>query len=115
MRINFVSRGGDDGRRDKHDGKARPLSPNLSDSQQARETFKMAEFRAAGKVGLAGRECDDVGEGAGAGGGPKEDVVRGDSLRRAAGDDTMVLREVGYEDAEEDESWRRNEGQFSCV
>lgn len=80
------------------------MNPHLGDAQQARETLKPGEFRAAGQVGPAGGKCEDVGEGAGTGGGPEEDEVRGDSLRRSAGDDTMVLREVGDEDAEEDES-----------
>lgn len=96
--------GGDDGRGDGHDGKARPLNPHLEDAQQARETFKSADFRAAGQVGPASGEREDVGKGAGTSSSPEEDEIWGDSLRRAAGDDAMVLREVGDEDAEEDES-----------
>ena len=80
------------------------MNSHLGDAQQARETFKSADFRAAGQVGPASGEREDVGKGAGTGGSPEEDEIWGDSLRRAAGDDAIVLWEVGYKDAEEDES-----------
>ena len=94
-------------RANKHECKADPLHSELSYSKKTCNTLKRLELLAAGDV-LAGlRQGEDVGEAGGRGCGAQENKPRGNALRGPAGDDSVVLREVGDQESDEDDAGSR--------
>lgn len=106
-RARLASSGCGRGRANKHECKADPLHPELSYSKKACNTLKRLELLAAGDV-LAGLgQGEDVGEAGGRGCGAEQDEPGGNALRGPAGDDSVVLREVGNQESDEDDAGSR--------
>lgn len=80
----------------------------MEDAQHAGETGHAADFAAAGNILSTLRQEEDVGKGGRAGRGAQQDEVGRDAEGAAEADDAVVLREVGDEDADEDETDRKD-------
>lgn len=87
-----------------HEEEASPLHAYLGDAQQSGSTRKRANLLAAAHVARALRQRQDVGDARRAGHGPEEHEEGTEPAGRAPGDDLVVLRQVGDEDADDDEA-----------
>jgi len=100
----------EDRKRGKHSGvyvherETEPLHAYLCDPKQTSYTGKVVIDSTAVDCVSAFGEQADVGERGGGGDGAQQDEVRVETFRGAAEDDLEHLRDVGEEDAGEDEA-----------
>ena len=98
-----------------HDCEAGPLHPDLRDAEYTCETCKPTDLSATCEVRSTSWENEYVCKGARSGRRSKEDEVWRQPERGTAVDDSDVLREVGYEDADKDEARRPLSGPISAT
>jgi hypothetical protein len=94
-------------RENAHEEETRPLHANLCDSKQCGCAGEAANLPAAGHVGGALGQGQDVGDARSARHGAEQDEQRTQAARGASLDDLVVLREVRDEDADDEEAPRR--------
>jgi len=90
-----------------HHGEAEPLDTKLGDTQEPSSALEAAHDLTARHICARSWEDQYVGERACSGSRAEEDEVWRDALGSSACDDPIVLREVGYEDSEEEEAVSR--------
>lgn len=85
-------------------GNADPLGAKLCDTQQAGQTLCRFDLAATGNVLPGRRHGEDVREAGRGRGSPQQDEPGRYAFGCAAGDDTIMLREVRYQQAEKDQT-----------
>jgi hypothetical protein len=87
-----------------HDSETYPLHPDLSYAQQTRSTLEGANFFAARDIGSGLRECQNIAKLRVGTRYTKQHPVRRDALRGSAGDDAVMLEQVGKHDADNNDA-----------
>jgi hypothetical protein len=87
-----------------HKGKAQPLCAELGDAQKTSNALERVNLPTAGNGLSGGRHCQDVGKPGGGRRSAKEDKVGRYALGSASCNDTVMLRHVREEDADENDA-----------
>lgn len=91
-----------------HEAEAQPLRAELGDTKHTGGALDAFNFLAAAHGGTRGRDGQNVGKAGGGGGCSKKNEVGRNTLGGSSRYDSIVLWEVGDEDAKEDDSaWNK--------